>query len=441
MKQDKYFWKYEYEPGRKVKNNKFELLLDEPLISIITSYYNSNEFMWQTINCVLNQTFQSWEWIIVDDGSTDEQAIRYLKEVEKLDARIKIYHKENEGLALGRDYAIKYAKTEYILPLDADDLIEPTYIETLYWTMETNKDASWAFTNSVGFGKYIYLSDVKFDSEKMKINNHITATSLIRKDKILDIGGYGKAKRYMNEDWYLWLRMLSENQFPVQVGYYGFWYRRRPGSLLTEVNDTKKTEYELKMKDIKEIAIQIKRKVSAKIYPKEDLEKKLKEDNQFNIKNFQKIEILNAKKNSYLYILPYIGTDGKMYKRIKKEAKNKDIYIVTLQKNKFSQYVYRQKYEQFSTIYDLTTFLDEKYWISFIRYITKTRNIEKIFLSNTIYNQQIKEELEVIEIKNIKNNSIIYYFKIIKYKFMNCLPIRAVRKIKKICLNFIARKD
>ena len=172
MKEDNFFWEYKYEPGKKLKNTNNKIYSkSKPLVSIITSYYNANEFMWQTINCVLNQTFQSWEWIIVDDGSTKKEAIDYLKKIEKIDERIKIYHKQNEGLALGRDYAIKYAKSQYILPLDADDLIEPTYIETLYLALETNPDATWAFTNSVGFGKYIYLSDKKFDSEKMKTDN------------------------------------------------------------------------------------------------------------------------------------------------------------------------------------------------------------------------------------------------------------------------------
>lgn len=156
MKDDKYFWDYQLQPGMKLNNNYYKNLDVEPLVTIITSFYNAQEFMWQTINCVFNQTFPYWEWIIVDDGSTQEEALDYLKQVEKMDNRIKVYHKENEGLAKGRDYAIKYSNTKYILPLDADDLIEPTYIETLYWTMETNKEASWAFTNSVGFGK-LYL--------------------------------------------------------------------------------------------------------------------------------------------------------------------------------------------------------------------------------------------------------------------------------------------
>lgn len=433
MKEDNYFWKYKYEPGKELNNKIKDIKNVKPLVSIITSYYNSNEYMWQTINCVLNQTFQSWEWIIVDDGSTNKEAIQYLKDVEKIDERIKIYHKENGGLALGRDYAIKYSTTKYILPLDADDLIEPTYIETLYWALETNKEASWAFTNSVGFGKYIYLSDVTFDSEKMKTDNHITATALIRKEKILELGGYEKAKRYMNEDWYLWLRMLADNQFPVQVGYYGFWYRRRNESLLTEINDEKKKEYELKMKDIKDIAEKIDNKIEAISYPKEKIDiSKIKNNDEININNIKDIEILEKTRDGYLYILPYLGTDKKMYKKIKKQAEQNKIYIITTQKNVHSEYLYRQKYEQFSTVYDLTTFLDEENWIGFIKYVLKTRSIKKIFLSNTMYNEELKKKFDVIQIEDCKNSKFIYKCNILKYKFMNCFVIRVIIKLGRI---------
>lgn len=436
MKEDNYFWKYDYEPGKKLNIESKNVKGIKPLVSIITSYYNSNEFMWQTINSVLNQTFQSWEWIIVDDGSTNAEAIGYLEKVRKIDERIKIYHKENGGLALGRDYAIKYSTTNYILPLDADDLIEPTYIETLYWTLETNKNASWAFTNSVGFGKYIYLSDVKFNSERMKTDNHITATSLIRKNKILELGGYGIAKRYMNEDWYLWLRMLAKNEFPVQVGYYGFWYRRREESLLSDINDKKKKEYVQKMKDIKEISDKIDKKIDAIVYPNIEVDKeKLGNKENFILDNLKDIEILEKDKNAYIYILPYLGTDREMYNKIKKQSKTKKIYIITIQNNNHSPYFYRQKYEQFSTVYDLTTFIDSRYWMSFIEYLIKTRKVEKIFLSNTKYNEQIKKAFNIIEIKSTKDSNIFYNCEIIKYKFMHLLLIRGIRKFTRIFIN------
>ena len=217
MLEDKYFWNYENEPGKELKNDYIKYTGETPLVSIITSYYNAKEFLLQTVKCVLNQTFPYWEWIIIDDGSDDSASLKILDEIKNIDQRIRVYHKQNAGLALGRDYAIKYTTTKYILPLDADDLIEPTYIETVYWALETNKEAAWAFTNSVGFGKYIYLVDEKFDCEKMKTDNQITATALIRKENILRQNGYGVAKRYVNEDWHLWLRMMAARRLSSTI--------------------------------------------------------------------------------------------------------------------------------------------------------------------------------------------------------------------------------
>ena len=121
-----------------------------------------------------------------------------------------------------------------------------------------------------------------------------------------------------------------------------------------------------------------------------------------------------------------------MYKKIKKESNNRKIYIVTLQNNKYSSYVYRQKYEQFAIVYDLTTFLDSDYWIDFIQYIKNSRNVEKIYLSNTKYDDEIKQNFKVTDIQNCKNSKITYNLKILQYKFWNCLPIRGIRKIGRI---------
>ncbi len=434
MKEDNFFWKYEYEPGKQRKNNTIQDKKIEPLISIITSYYNGNTYMWQTINCVLNQTFEAWEWIIVDDGSTSKEAIRYLEQVEKIDTRIKVYHKKNEGLALGRDYAIqKTTNTKYVVPLDDDDLIEPTYLETLYFALETNPEATWAFTNSVGFGKYIYLADAKFDSQRMKTDNHITATALIRKEAIQVLGGYGKAKKYVNEDWHLWLRMLANRMFPVQVGFYGFWYRRRKESLLSDINNEKKQEYQQKMKDLKKEADKIQNKIEAIEYPKQETEDKLQE-NQLPIDNIEKIKIAKYNQKSDIYILPYLGTDKKLYQKIKKATKERNIYVITLEQSKHSSYMYRQKYEQFCTVYDVPTFLDKKYWISFIQYIINSRKVDKIYLSHTKYQKELKKKWETIEISKCQNNDRLYNIKKMQYKITHTLPIRAIKKIIR-CIN------
>ena len=122
---------YQLQPGRKREMIEFEENEVKPEITIITAYYNGNQYIDQTIYSVLNQTFPYWEWIIVNDGSTNEEAINKLKEIENLDKRIKVVHKENSGLAATRDYGASKAckSSKYFLFLDDDDLIHKTYLE------------------------------------------------------------------------------------------------------------------------------------------------------------------------------------------------------------------------------------------------------------------------------------------------------------------------
>ena len=113
MNYEEMFFDYNKEPGKFLKKD-IALGDGKPLVSIVTSYYNSRKYIKQTLNCVLNQTFPFWEWIIVNDGSTELDTDEFLNSIAKLDNRIKIYKKQNEGLAKGRDYAILKSTTQYI---------------------------------------------------------------------------------------------------------------------------------------------------------------------------------------------------------------------------------------------------------------------------------------------------------------------------------------
>ena len=92
------------------------------LVSIITPSYNSEKFISQTIESVINQTYKNWEMIIVDDVSPDDSN-DIIEEYEKKDSRIKLIKLEkNSGPAVARNRAIEEAKGRYIAFLDADDL-------------------------------------------------------------------------------------------------------------------------------------------------------------------------------------------------------------------------------------------------------------------------------------------------------------------------------
>ena len=146
------FYNSSLEPG-KIKEKSRDYMEENPIISVIMPFYNDKKYIRQSVISVLNQTFPYYEILIIDDGSKDEESIKELEEVEKLDKRIKVFHKENEGLAMTRDFgAEKSAETvKYLMFLDSDDLLEKTYLECAYWTLETNKDAAWAYSDSIGF--------------------------------------------------------------------------------------------------------------------------------------------------------------------------------------------------------------------------------------------------------------------------------------------------
>lgn len=421
MVEDKYFFNYNQKPGLKLEKEKLNQEV-KPLVSIITSFYVGHEYMDQTFNCVINQTFPYWEWIIVDDGSTIKESLDYLEKLEKRDCRIKVYHQENGGLAKGRDKAIQFSTTNYILPLDSDDLIEDTFIETLFWTLETNKEAAWAFSDSTGFGKYFYLSDCTFDSEKMKTENHITATALIRKELILKLGGYSVAKRYMNEDWYLWLRMLQKEYRPAHVRFYGFWYRRRENSLLSEINDSKRKENELRLKDIAEVSKDIKSKVEEIRFDNDKSDIIYKKNSIEDIKLFTKKDIV-------VFIIPNTGCDLKLLKLIKKYCLKYKVIVISEGNNGLQpQYSFRQKIEKYATVYNLSSFLRKEHYLNFINYILKDENVKKIYTIEK-YKQYVKRE--VFNIK-YKESNIIYCLLILKYKLSKTLIIRALKKFIRV---------
>lgn len=102
--------------------------MQQGLVSVITPCYNGANYIAETIESVLSQTYQKWEMIIVDDGSTDASAdiIKYF--VQK-DSRIILVQQANAGSAAARNHGIRRAKGQYIALLDADDLWLPEFLE------------------------------------------------------------------------------------------------------------------------------------------------------------------------------------------------------------------------------------------------------------------------------------------------------------------------
>ena len=105
--------------------------MSNPKISVILPIYNVEDYLEDTLNCLLNQTFEDIEVLMIDDGSTDNS--RYIIEKYALDHdNFHAFHKKNGGPALARDYGLDQARGEYIHFLDADDKITHDGYEKLY---------------------------------------------------------------------------------------------------------------------------------------------------------------------------------------------------------------------------------------------------------------------------------------------------------------------
>ena len=190
MEEEIKYFDFSLEPGKNVNENNPLNDDSKPLISILTAYYNAKEYIEQTAQSIFNQTFPYWEWIIIDDGSTESETKEFLEELAKKDKRIKILKKANGGCASARYYGAKHAQADILYILDADDLIDETLLECGYWTLKNNPDAMWAYSNVVGFGTLQYLWNKFFKVNLEKKENILVISAFIRKKALLDFKEY-----------------------------------------------------------------------------------------------------------------------------------------------------------------------------------------------------------------------------------------------------------
>lgn len=110
-----------------------------PKISVIIPVYNNVDFLPQCLDSLLAQSFQDYEGILVDDGSTDGSAI-ICDEYQKKDSRLKVYHIQNQGVSHARNVGIEKATGEWISFVDSDDWMTPDFLATLYGHTDENTD-------------------------------------------------------------------------------------------------------------------------------------------------------------------------------------------------------------------------------------------------------------------------------------------------------------
>lgn len=120
-------------------------------VSIIVPVYNVEKYLEKCLNSLINQDYKNVEIILVDDGSTDTSG-EICDKFEKIDSRIKVIHKENNGVSSARNTGLKSANGDYICFVDADDYIMKDYVEYLYELL-INNNADISLTTEM-FGNF-----------------------------------------------------------------------------------------------------------------------------------------------------------------------------------------------------------------------------------------------------------------------------------------------
>ncbi|HEM5084099.1 TPA: glycosyltransferase family 2 protein, partial [Streptococcus suis] len=102
-----------------------------PEVTVIIPVFNAEKSIEKCYNSIQKQTFQDYEILLVNDGSTDNTE-SLLATIAKSDSKVRVINKKNEGVAVTRNFAVLEAKGKYILFMDNDDFIDPDYIEKFY---------------------------------------------------------------------------------------------------------------------------------------------------------------------------------------------------------------------------------------------------------------------------------------------------------------------
>ena len=124
------------------------------IISFIIPYYNQAKYIEETLCSVIASTYQNFEIVIVDDGSEDKNKTQLLEIIEVInDKRIRIFHQQNAGPSVARNFAISKANGEILVFLDGDDLIEKDTLELSLKVFNKTPDIDVVYGNNILFGE------------------------------------------------------------------------------------------------------------------------------------------------------------------------------------------------------------------------------------------------------------------------------------------------
>jgi glycosyltransferase involved in cell wall biosynthesis len=208
---------------------------DNPRVSVIIPCYNHGRYLAEALASVVAQTYGGWELVIVDDGSTDDSAAV----AEQLIAghperKMRLLRQGNQGLSASRNNGIRVARGDYILPLDADDQLEPDMLAATMAVLDRQPGVGFVYTDVLMFGdeKRVW-SGGAYSLDKLRFDCPMVPMTLFRRQAWAATGGFrGDLVPQGYEDWDFWLNLASAGWGGQHIARPLVRYRRTNGSML-----------------------------------------------------------------------------------------------------------------------------------------------------------------------------------------------------------------
>jgi GT2 family glycosyltransferase len=211
-------------------------------ISIITPVFDPP--LWALEKCVdsvLNQTCEDWEFIVVDDASTNRDVSTYIKALESLDSRIRVVHQEsNSGIAAASQVALDTANSEFIALLDHDDELHPEALEYVLMAIQENQDCDYLYTDEDKIDQQGNHFDLflkpDWSPERLRGQNYCCHLSVFRTDVVRNVGGF-RPGFDGSQDYDLILRVTEVARTIVHIPEVLYHWRAIPGSTASSTSE------------------------------------------------------------------------------------------------------------------------------------------------------------------------------------------------------------
>ena len=199
----------------------------KPLVSVIIPMYNASSTVVETLESVLASTYRPLEVVVVNDGSTDD-SLAVAQSFAAAHTEVRVLHQPNAGVSAARNHAIREARGEWILPVDADDKISKTYIEHAIAAIRDDVRIISCRAEYFGARQGEWCLP-EYTPELLARKNMIHACSLFRKADWQRAGGFCEQEIY-REDWDFWLSLMEQGGEYVRLDEVGLYYCVQEGS-------------------------------------------------------------------------------------------------------------------------------------------------------------------------------------------------------------------